>query len=117
LRDDLRVTLVEPSRKRTSFLRTVLGAADRADVEVIAARGEAMVGRRTWDVAMSRATLPPAEWLDLGTRLTARGGSVWVLLARDAPPAHPHTTLLEDLAYTWPLTGAVRRAVSYAVDG
>jgi 16S rRNA (guanine527-N7)-methyltransferase len=115
LRDDLRVTLIEPSRKRTSFLRTVLGATDRVDVEVLAARGETMVGRRTWEVAISRATMPPAGWLNLGARLAEPGGSVWVLLARDAPPSHPRARVQEDLTYTWPLTGAARRAVSYAV--
>jgi 16S rRNA (guanine527-N7)-methyltransferase len=115
VRDDLRVTLVEPLAKRTAFLRTALGAVGRADVTLQRARAEALAGRRAWDVAVSRATLAPAAWLDLGTSLAAPGGAVWVLLAKDDPPAHPHATLEEDHRYTWPLTGVERRAVSYRV--
>ncbi len=115
LRSDLRVTLVEPLAKRTSFLRTVLGALGRADVAIERARGEALAGRRAWDVAISRATLAPAPWLDMGASLAAPGGAVWVLLAKDGPPAHPRAALEDDYSYTWPLTGAERRAVSYRV--
>lgn len=113
LRPDLRVTLVEPLAKRTSFLRTVLGALNRTDVVVERARSEALAGRRAWDVAVSRATLPPPAWLDVGTTLAAQGGAVWVLLAREVPPEHPRAVVEGDHAYTWPLTGAARRAVSY----
>jgi 16S rRNA (guanine527-N7)-methyltransferase len=115
VRDDLRVTLVEPLAKRAAFLRTALGAVGRADVTLLRARGEALAGRRAWDVAVSRATLAPAAWLDVGTSLAAPGGVVWVLLAKDDPPSHPRAALEEDHRYTWPLTGAERRAVSYRV--
>ncbi len=86
LRDDLCVTLVEPVGKRVSFLRTVLGAVGRADVVVERRRGEVLAGSRSWDIATSRATLAPATWLELGTKLVAPGGRVWVLLASGAPP-------------------------------
>ncbi len=115
LRSDLRVTLVEPLAKRTSFLRTVLGALSRTDVAIERARGDAVAGRRAWDVAVSRATLAPPAWLDLGTTLAAPGGVVWVLLAKDAPPLHPRVEIEADHAYAWPLTGAERRAVAYRV--
>ena len=115
LRGDLRVTLVEPLAKRTSFLRTVLGALGRTDVVLERARGEALVGRRAWDMAVSRATLAPPAWLDLGTTLTAPGGVVWVLLAKDSPPMHPRAEVDGDHAYVWPLTGVERRAVAYRV--
>jgi 16S rRNA (guanine527-N7)-methyltransferase len=115
LRPDLRVTLVEPLGKRAAFLRTVLGETGRADVTIERARGEAVAGRRAWDVAVSRATLGPAAWLELAVTLAAPGGSVWVLLAKEEPPVHPRAALEKDLAYTWPLTGAARRAVRYAV--
>jgi 16S rRNA (guanine527-N7)-methyltransferase len=115
VREDLRVTLVEPTRKRTSFLRTVLGETGRIDIEVLASRGQALVARRTWDVAVSRATMNPQEWLALGARLVPPGGHVWALLAREAPPPHPMTTVEADFSYAWPLTGASRRAVLYSV--
>lgn len=115
LRPDLRVTLVEPLGKRAAFLRTVLGATGRADVTIERVRGDAVGGRRAWDVAVSRATLGPPAWLELGVTLAAPGGVVWVLLAREDAPAHPRAVLQKDLDYTWPLTGAARRAVGYHV--
>jgi 16S rRNA (guanine527-N7)-methyltransferase len=113
LRPDLVVTLVEPVGKRAAFLRTALGAAGRADVTIDRVRGEALASRRAWDVALSRATLGPQTWLDLAVTLAAPGGSVWVLLAKDDAPVNPRARAQEDLAYTWPLTGAARRAVRY----
>ncbi len=115
LRPDLRVTLVEPLGKRAAFLRTALGAVSRADVVIERVRGEAVEGRRAWDVAVSRATLPSPAWLALGVTLAAPGGSVWALLAKDEPPSHPRAELAQDLSYTWPLAGATRRAVRYLV--
>ena len=115
LRPDLRMTLVEPLGKRAAFLRTVLGALGRVDVSLERARGEAMAGRGPWSAAVSRATLPPGAWLELGTTLTGPGGVVWVLLARDAAPYPPRATMERERTYTWPLTGAERRVASYRV--
>lgn len=115
LRPDLRVTLVEPAGKRASFLRTVLGTLPRTDVLLARARGEAFASRRAWDVAMSRATLPPPAWLDLATTLAAPGGSVWVFLAKEAPPTNPRAQLAESVSYAWPLTGVDRVAARYVV--
>lgn len=113
LRPDLRVTLAEPLGKRASFLRTVVGTVGRADVAIERARGEALSGRRAWDVAVSRATLSPPGWLALGATLAAPGGVVWVLLAKEEPPADPGAAIEADVSYAWPLGGASRRAVAY----
>jgi 16S rRNA (guanine527-N7)-methyltransferase len=110
-RPDLAVTLCEPLAKRTSFLRTALGTVGRADVTIARARGEELRG--AWDVAVSRATLAPAAWLALGARLAPRG-SVWVLLAKEAPPILEGSEVVEDVAYEWPGTRAARRAVRFA---
>jgi len=115
LRPDLRLTLVEPLGKRAAFLRTVLGAVGRPDVTLQRGRDEALKGRRGWDVAVSRATLAPAAWLELAVTLACPGGSAWVLLAKEGMPAHPRAVVEEDLAYAWPLTAASRRAVRYVV--
>jgi 16S rRNA (guanine527-N7)-methyltransferase len=106
-RPDLKVTLVEPKAKRVSFMRTVLAKVGRLDVQLERASGESMVGKHTWDVALSRATLPPPAWLALGRKLAA---TTWVLLAQGGPP-EPDPQ--EDVEYTWPLTKAARRAVRY----
>ena len=115
LRDDVRMTLVEPLGKRASFLRTVVGVLGRADIAVERVRGESFQGRRAWDIALSRATLAAPAWLALGATLAAPGGTVWVLLAKDPPPAQPGASIEADHAYVWPLTGAARRAVAYRV--
>jgi 16S rRNA (guanine527-N7)-methyltransferase len=114
-RPDLRVTLVEPLQKRVSFLRTAVGSlyASGAGPVVVRAKGEAVVERGDrFDVAISRATLAPAPWLDLGAAL-APEGEVWVLLAQGDPPARDGWAIADDLRYRWPLTGADRRAVRY----
>jgi 16S rRNA (guanine527-N7)-methyltransferase len=117
LRPDLRLTLVEPLGKRASFLRTVIGALGRTDVILERARGEAMAGRGPWTTAISRATLPPGAWLELGTTLAGPGGVVWVLLAKDTAPHHPGAALERERTYSWPLTGAERRIAAYRVAG
>jgi 16S rRNA (guanine527-N7)-methyltransferase len=113
LRPDLKVTLVEPLVKRVSFLRTVLAAVDRLDVRLERGHGESLVERgESFDVAVSRATLPPAEWLPLAERLAR--DEAWVLLAREEPPAATARFDLDrTVDYTWPLTGAQRRAAKY----
>jgi 16S rRNA (guanine527-N7)-methyltransferase len=112
-RPELPVTLVEPLAKRVAFLRTVIGTVRALNVEVVRGKGEDVVNRgATFPLAVARATLPPAEWLDLGAQL-APEGSVFVLLARDAPPTKEGWSIREDITYTWPLTGAQRRMVRY----
>jgi len=115
LRPDLAVTLVEPLGKRAAFLRTVLGQVGRADVAIERARGEAVKGRRAWDVAVSRATLAPQPWLELAVTLAAPGGAVWVLLAKEAAPEHARAVAEETVEYAWPLTRATRKAMRYVV--
>jgi 16S rRNA (guanine527-N7)-methyltransferase len=117
-RPDLRVTLIEPLQKRVAFLRTVLGQPEMAAyaerVRVVRQKGEeAATQGESFDVAVSRATLAPSEWLQLGARLVAEKGSVWVLLAREAPPRWKGWTAVHEEAYRWPLTGVERRIVRY----
>ncbi|MCC6552334.1 MAG: class I SAM-dependent methyltransferase [Polyangiaceae bacterium] len=122
LRPDLHVTLAEPLQKRAAFLRTAAGTLIQAGAlaapgpSIERARGEELARRGAmFDAAISRATLPPAEWLALGAALAAR--EVWVLLARgEPPPALAGWRLEQDLRYAWPLTSAERRAIRYARD-
>jgi 16S rRNA (guanine527-N7)-methyltransferase len=113
-RDDLEVTLVEPLQKRVSFLRVTVGALDwhgARKPKVARDRGEAVADRgERFDVAISRATLPPPAWLELGARLAP---DVWVLIAQIEPPAGEGLRAIDDIRYRWPLTGAQRRAVHY----
>ncbi len=110
-RPDLSVTLVEPLAKRVAFLRTVLAAAGREDVGLLRMKAEEL--ETCFDVAVARATFAPDAWLQRGVELVVPGGSVWVLLAKEGPPENPRAKLAEDISYTWPATGAARRAVRY----
>lgn len=107
---ELDVTLVEPRAKRVAFLRTLLVRIERLDIKVERSRSETL-SDDSCDVAVSRATLPPAEWLEEGARLARR--EVWVLLARDAPPARDGLEIVKSVEYRWPLTDKARRAVCF----
>ncbi|HTA92631.1 MAG TPA: RsmG family class I SAM-dependent methyltransferase [Polyangiaceae bacterium] len=104
----LDMTLVEPREKRVAFLRTAVGSLSRADITVRRARSD-QFDDASCAVAVSRATLPPAEWLTEGARLANRG--VWLLLAKAELPEIGSRRILADVRYRWPLTGAERRAV------
>jgi len=95
LRPDLKVTLAEPLGKRAAFLRTVIGTLGRTDVALVAKRGEALP-KDAFDVALSRATLSPEDWLALGLELAREA---WVFLAADAAPSRPGAVLRETIAY------------------
>lgn len=104
-----RVTLLEPMQKRVAFLRTLVGTLG-ATAQVLRGRAEQRPDRST-EFAISRATLPPADWLREGARLATR--EVWLLLAREAPPALPGWHLHADRSFVWPLTGRSRRLVAF----
>jgi 16S rRNA (guanine527-N7)-methyltransferase len=104
------VMLVEPQSKRVSFLRSVIGKLGLTNVKVERARSDAMPDA-SYDVAVSRATLSPSDWLAEGERISRR--DVWVLLAGDEPPVSKHRAIDLDVRYEWPLTGAKRRAARY----
>jgi 16S rRNA (guanine527-N7)-methyltransferase len=70
LRPDAVLTLVEPRAKRVAFLRTAVRELGLG-AEVVAGRIET-VPRRPADVASSRATFPPDEWLERARPLAPR---------------------------------------------
>jgi len=110
LTPELTLTLVEPRERRAAFLRTSCGSLSRPDIALLRKPSmEVEVGFA--ESAVSRATLPPPQWLREGARLATR--TVWVLLGQDEPPALPPWHVDLDLSYRWPLTGGRRRAVRY----
>jgi 16S rRNA (guanine527-N7)-methyltransferase len=114
LANQLELTLVEPKAKRVAFLRSVVGELGRADLRVQRARSDE-VASGSFDVAISRATFAPAEWLTEGGRLAL--SRVWVLLAQGDAPESPDFELELDHRYVWPLTGAPRRVLMYVRRG
>jgi 16S rRNA (guanine527-N7)-methyltransferase len=80
LRPGLRLRLVEPIAKKAAFLRTAVRELTLTGrVSVDGMRAEALVPTLTFDAAISRATLPPPEWVKLGVQLVRPGGRVFVL--------------------------------------
>lgn len=107
------LTLVEPRQKRVAFLRHAAGAAavERPALHVIEGRSD-QVPSQNHDVAISRATFAPGDWLREGARLARR--RVWVLIARAAVPELEGWQPATRVDYQWPLTQAPRRAVAYS---
>jgi 16S rRNA (guanine527-N7)-methyltransferase len=105
----LGVTLLEPMQKRVAFLRTLAGTLS-AGTRVLRGRAEGLPARST-EVAISRATLPPPDWLREGARLATH--EVWILLARESPPSLPGWGVRTDFSCEWPLTGRRRRLVAF----
>jgi len=110
LRPELSLTMVEPRERRAAFLRTSCGVLSRPDISLLRVRSME-VGQKSAELAISRATLPPPEWLREGARLANH--AVWVLLGQDEPPSLDAWRADLDLRYEWPLTGSHRRAVRY----
>lgn len=77
-RPDLRVTLVEPLLRRTTFLEEVVAELDLTQVSVVRARAEDLHGREAFGVVTSRAVAPLPRLLDWSLPLVRPGG---VLLA------------------------------------
>jgi 16S rRNA (guanine527-N7)-methyltransferase len=74
-RPDLRVTLVEPLLRRTSFLEEATARLGLGNVEVLRARAEGLAGRRTFDVVTSRAVAPMDRLTGWSLPLVRTGGS------------------------------------------
>lgn len=110
----LRATLVEPRRIRKAFLMTAagtLGLAGRATMleqKVDPAHPE--VAGAPFDIALSRATFSPEDWLQIGAQLA---NEVWVLTAGTAVVAPDQLQLLRRLDYEVPSSGAPRSILAY----
>jgi 16S rRNA (guanine527-N7)-methyltransferase len=109
LRPELQLTLVEPRAKRVAFLRTAIGQL-RLSSKVVSGRSDSIAAGAA-DLAVSRATFSPEQWLVEGARLARHG--VWVLLARGAAPSLTGWQSALQVDYEWPLTHAPRRALCF----
>lgn len=74
-RPDLKLTLVEPLLRRTSFLDEVVGELGLDNVEVVRARAEALHGKRSFDVVTSRAVAPMDRLSQWSLPLVRSGGA------------------------------------------
>jgi len=73
-RPDLRITLIEPLLRRTTFLEEVVEELGLDHVEVVRGRAEEVHGRREFDVVTSRAVAPLGRLLAWSMPLVRQGG-------------------------------------------
>lgn len=73
VRSDLRLSLVESTRKKVLFLRKMVHLLRFSDMEVFWKRGEELVGRQ-WGLILSRAALRMDDLLPLSFSLLRKGG-------------------------------------------
>jgi 16S rRNA (guanine527-N7)-methyltransferase len=76
VRPDLRVTLVEPLLRRTTFLEEVVSELGLSTVEVVRGRADLLHGARTFDVVTSRAVAPLDRLLEWSMPLVAPTGTL-----------------------------------------
>jgi 16S rRNA (guanine527-N7)-methyltransferase len=76
VRQDLKVTLLEPLLRRTVFLSECVETLKLENVEVLRGRAEDLVGSRVFDVATARAVAPLDRLLVWSMPLLREGGEL-----------------------------------------
>jgi 16S rRNA (guanine527-N7)-methyltransferase len=88
-RPDLKITLLEPRRKRASFLRVALAELSRADVGVVEGKLEERSAGVTppfpADLVLSRATIPPLDLIERSGGRVSPGGLLIITSGAGAP--------------------------------
>jgi len=98
VRPDARLTMVEPRAKRVAFLRAAVRELQLESAEVVRERAEGL-NRRDFDVAASRATFPPEEWLGLGASLVRPKGLILVFSGQAWRPSEVSLRALDSFEY------------------
>jgi 16S rRNA (guanine527-N7)-methyltransferase len=97
-RPDARIVVVEPRAKRVAFLRTAVRELQLANCEVLRERADALE-RGSFDVAASRATFSPEEWLGIGLGLVRAGGLVLVFAGDAWSPDNSSLRTINEVRY------------------
>jgi 16S rRNA (guanine527-N7)-methyltransferase len=98
LRPDARLTMVEPRAKRVAFLHAAVRESQLGSTAVFRGRADALA-RSGFDVAASRATFPPEEWLRVGLGLVRPGGLVLVFAGDPWSPEDSSLRAVNELHY------------------
>jgi 16S rRNA (guanine527-N7)-methyltransferase len=103
LRPMCALRLVEATGKKVAFLRTAvreLGLSGRVEVRQRRIElGQTDADGGVYDGALSRAMLPPEEWLPLARELVRVGGAVFCLSAHSLRAPPPGLTLVHQAPY------------------
>jgi len=109
VRDEMDFTLVEASRKKSTFLKHIVRTLDLKRVRVWHGRAQAFTGGppagAAYDVAFARAVAPLFEQASLVSSFLRTGGMFVAQLGADGPPARVQLSLKE-IGYQ--LTGEFR---------
>ena len=97
-RPDVRMTLVEPLLRRTTFLDEVVDELGLGHVEVVRGRAEDLHGSHTFDVVTSRAVAPLGRLLGWSMPLVAPTGA---LVAMKGSSIHDEIEAAADVLTTW----------------
>ena len=97
-RPDIRVTLVEPLLRRTTFLDEVVAELGLDQVRVVRGRAEDLHGQETFDVVTSRAVAPLERLLGWSMPLVAPTGA---LVAMKGQSIHEEIASAADFLATW----------------
>ena len=94
LMPDLKLTLVEPRARKTSFLRHVIHLLG-LDAEVVQARREELKDG-LWRGAVAQAVWPVQKWLERAVKLVEPGGAIYALSSEPIDPlSAPNGTSIE----------------------
>jgi len=111
-RPDLQITAVESIFKKVTFVRMVVRELG-LEIHVEPLRIEALALAVPFEVAVSRATFEPAEWIERGAALVQPGGRLLAMLSaqQDPPPAPAGYSTEPEITHH--IGGALRRIASY----
>lgn len=112
-RPDVRVTLVEPLLRRTTFLDEVVEELGLDNVEVVRGRADALHGKRRFDVVTSRAVAALETLLDWSMPLVAPHGS---LVAMKGSSIHEEIETARPRLEAWKLAEPVVTEVGSGDD-
>ena len=86
--ETLRVTLLDSSRKKTSFLKSVIRKLGLSDISVVNGRAESLahkeIYRGSFDIVISRAAFKIPHFLTLGEQFLSDGGTLIAMKGKNA---------------------------------
>ena len=117
-RTEARVVLTEARQKKVSFLRQAAREMQLSEgLEILCRRlGHDSIEAGGWSDVVSRAAIPPAEWIRMGGPLVDRGGRLWIFLGQPEEltslDKDPQFEIADKISYHLPRTAKDRLLVS-----
>jgi 16S rRNA (guanine527-N7)-methyltransferase len=123
VRSDLRVTLVDASKKKVGFMKSLLASLNLSNATAIHAHLDAGPAFGLFDSVVSRAFTDVPAWLDLARHHVAPGGRVLAMSGRslersslEAMAARASLRLVDAVSYALPASGDPRFLAVFVKD-